>query len=289
MAKDYYKILGVNRNATAEEIKKAYRKLAIEHHPDKNPNYKQAEERFKQIIEAYQILSDPNKRRRYDLLGANWEQFTPPSFDAVSVQDIFNNIRDGVRGIGENFTSFMRDVLGDSVFGTAQEGDKEHTLELSISLEEAYQGAEKTIDVFNEILRIKLKAGITDNQVLRLKGKGKDLYDGNRGDLLLKINVLSHAKFIREGNDLHTDLPINLYAAVLGGKAEVKTLKETILINIPPNTPNGHTLRLKGAGMPVYDQTEQFGDLYVKIFVTIPPTLTAEEKALFERLASLQK
>jgi len=293
MSKDYYKILGVNRNATQEEIKKAYRKLAIELHPDKHPNNKQAEERFQQITEAYHVLSDPNKRRRYDFLGANWEQFAPPTFDTIniSIQDIFSNISDGVRGIGENFTTFVRDVLGDTVFGSTKEGDnpREHTHEIGITLEEAYESTEKIIDIFNEVLRIKLKAGIKDNQILRLRGKGKDMYDGSRGDLLVKINVLSHPKFIREGDDLHTDLAINLYTAVLGGKVEVKTLKEPTSINIPPCTPNGHTLRLKGLGMPLYGTPEQTGDLYVKIYVTIPASLTPEEKALFERLATMKK
>ncbi len=294
MNKDYYKILGVNRHATAEEIKKAYRKLAIEHHPDKHPNDKQAEERFKLIIEAYQVLGDPNKRRRYDLLGGNWEQFSTPSFDNFNIQDIFQNVRDGVRGIGENFASFMQSTFGENWFGGEEKqtqgeapNPREHTIELNITLEEAYKGTDKTIDIFNEVLRIKLKAGIADNQTLRIKGKGKDLYDGTRGDLMLKISVMSHSKYIREGNDLHIELPISLYTAVLGGKAEVLTLKETIQITVPPCTPNGHILRLKGAGMPIYDAPEQFGDLYVKIHVIIPAKLTPEERALFERLASL--
>lgn len=291
MTKDYYKILGVNRNATAEEIKKAYRKLAIEYHPDKHPNNKQAEERFKLIVEAYQVLGDPNKRRRYDLLGANWEQFSPPSFENFNFQDILNGVKEGVRGIGENFATFMQNTFGENWFGgEAKEGEnpREHTLEINITLEEAYTGIDKTIDIFNEILRIKLKAGVADNQILRIKGKGKDLYDGTRGDLLLKISVMSHPKFIREGNDLHTDLAISLYTAVLGGKAEVKTLKESVQVQIPPCTPNGHTLRLKGAGMPLQEAPETLGDLYAKIYVIIPPKLTPEERALFERLVSLQ-
>jgi curved DNA-binding protein len=291
MPQDYYEVLGVNRKATAEEIKKAYRKLAIEHHPDKHPNNKQVEERFKVITEAYRVLSDPNKRRRYDLLGANWEAFNVPNFENITFQDVFNSIREGVKGVGENIGNFVRDVLGDGWFGgepTETANKREHTLEVSISLEEAYKGCEKTIDVFNEVLRIKLKAGIEDNQILRIKGKGKDLSDGTRGDLLLKISVLSHPKFIREGKDLHTDLGINLYTAVLGGKVEVKTLKEPTIITIPPCTPNGHTFRLKNLGMPDYEKPEEMGDLYVKIYVIIPTKLTPEERALFERLASLQ-
>lgn len=292
MSKDYYKILGVNRNATSEEIKKAYRKLAIEHHPDKHPGNKEVEERFKLITEAYRILSDPNKRRRYDLLGANWENFNTPSFENITFQDVLNGLRDGVKGIGEDIGNFVRDVFGDSWFKSAgepkQESPREHSIEITLTLEEAYQGTDKMIDVFNEILRVKIKAGAEDNQTLRIKGKGKDLYDGTRGDLLLKISVLSHPKFIREGKDLHTDLGVSLYTAVLGGKVEVKTLKENTIIHIPPCTPNGHTFRLKGAGMPVFDKPEEVGDLYVKVYVIIPPKLTPEERALFERLASLQ-
>jgi curved DNA-binding protein len=319
--KDYYKILGVSKNASQDDIKKAYRKLAVKYHPDKNPNDKKAEERFKDISEANEVLKDPEKRKRYDELGTNWKYYEQQGtgasaggfngapfrggrgtrvefegdlgdiFGGGGFSDFFNSFFGGGRSYGGSSRgdqSYGGDPFGRSSAFSAKGQDLE--AQMSISLEEAYQGVTKILNVNGNQLRLTIKPGIRDGQTLRLKGKGGPSANGMAaGDLYLKINVDKHPAFDRKGDDLYVDLPVDLYTAILGGKANVKTLKGAVSITIPKGTESGKTLRLKKLGMLNYEDDKVFGDLYAKVNVDIPKNLSEEEINLFKQLKQLQK
>jgi curved DNA-binding protein len=310
--KDYYKILGVNKNATTEDVKKAYRKLAIKYHPDKNKGDKAAEDRFKEINEANEVLSDPEKRKKYDAFGEDWRHYQASGGNENQFDwSRYARQRGGPQpGNGEqDFGSFeFRDIFGgagasdffETLFGrgpTAGAGRRSSTrkgqdaeAELPVSLEEAYNGATKQFDLNGQTIRIRINPGIQDKQVLRLGGKGTPGTRGAQaGDLYLSIRVLPHPEFERKENDLYRDLSVPLYTAVLGGKVEVNTFKGIVKIDIQPGTQNGQTLRLAGLGMPLYNEHGRYGDLYVKTVVQIPTRLSQEEHSMFQKLAELQR
>ncbi|MFO8020873.1 MAG: J domain-containing protein [Perlabentimonas sp.] len=296
--KDYYKILGVSKNATQDEIKKAYRKLAVKYHPDKNPNDKKAEDRFKEIGEAFEVLKDPEKRKKYDHLGANWKQYQNAdpgggynySRRSSGAESFFSD--GSFFGGGGDFSDFFNAFFGDMGGGfqrtrpqpTAQKGnDLKATME--ITLNEAYHGASRILNVDGKKLRISTKPGAYHGQELRIKGKGtQGVNGGPRGDIYINIKVTPNSTFTRSGNDLLTDVKVDLYTAVLGGKIEIPTLTGKINISIPKGTQNGRKMRVKGKGMPVYGKDGAYGDLIVNIYVEIPQNLTAEEVKLFEKL-----
>ncbi len=305
--KDYYKILGVDKKASQDEIKKAYRKLAVKYHPDKNQGNKEAEEKFKEIGEAYEVLGDAEKRKKYDALGENWKNFQ--SGQAYTGGNPFGNFNFGNGGTyvemdmedfmnGNNqFSDFFNAFFGggkrakSSGFGGTwanyqQAADYETVME--ITLEEAYHGTSRIIQLENEKIRIKVKAGIADGQNLRIRGKGQKASNGqSNGDLYVKIKVLSHPKFERKENDLYTTQKIDLFTAVLGGEIIVETIDGKVKLPIPAGTQNGKTFRLKNKGMPVYNSKNQFGDLYVKIDVILPERLNDKQKKHFEELRAL--
>jgi curved DNA-binding protein len=307
--KDYYKILGVDKNATPEAIKKAYRKLAVKYHPDKNPEDKSAEDRFKDIAEAYEVLKDPEKRKRYDELGANWKHYQHQGADASAGWSGFGGRRNGTRvefegdfndlfgnsGFSEFFESFFGGYGGPQGQGRRQsvhEKLRGQDLEakISISLEEAYHGATHLIHVNDQKIRIKLKPGLEDGKTLRIKGKGAPgVYGGAPGDLYLQVHVKPSPQFDRKGDDLYADLKLDLYTAILGGKVQVETLKGTINVNIEAGTENGKVLRLKGLGMPAYDEPHKKGNLYAKVQVELPNNLSEEEKRLFQKLREVRE
>ncbi|HAI75615.1 MAG TPA: hypothetical protein DCM08_05160 [Microscillaceae bacterium] len=308
--KDYYKILGVPKQASQEEIKKAYRKLAVKHHPDKNPGNKQAEEKFKEINEAYDVLGDPKKRKKYDELGANWNHYQNMGnqgrnpFEGQNFggsqnygwEDAFGSGGSGKNGGGSSFFDFFEQFFsgssagGSSRFDFGEEGSisgQNYEGEAKITLEEAFLGCEKVFELGNERIKIKLKPGVRHQQVLRVKGKGGQ-NRGFRGDLLLKVLIAPHPLFERNENDLSCTVQVDLYTAILGGKVEVPTLNGSKRIQIPAGTANGKKLRLKGLGMPDYKNTAILGDLYATIQVQIPQNLTDEEIMLFKKLAQLR-
>ncbi len=287
--KDYYKILGVSKSASAEEIKKAYRKLAIKYHPDKNQGNKTAEDKFKEANEANEVLSDPEKRKKYDELGENWKHYQPgtppPNSNAGRRQSQYSSDEDFNNS---NFSDFFESMFGNRFGGRSQappaKGEDYQTT-VSITLEEAYTGTARLLEVNGEKLQMKFKPGTIDGQNLRIKGKGGvGGRGGQRGDIYVTINIPEHSYFQRKENDLYCEIPVDLYTCILGGKATVRTLKGNLQITIPSETDTGKVLRLKGLGMPKYAASTEFGDLYAKVKLILPKNLSKEEIELFQQL-----
>jgi curved DNA-binding protein len=305
--KDYYKILGVDKKATQDEIKKSYRKLAVQYHPDKNPGNKEAEEKFKLINEANDVLGDPEKRKKYDALGENWNRFQQAgenqpgggfdwsSFAGDGKNHYEGDFRDmfGEGGSGadffETFFGTGNKRTGRNARGSAGFKGHDYETEVGISLEDAFQGTERIIQVHEEKLRITIRPGAYDGQLLRIKGKGASGSSSeHRGDLYVRIRMMPHPMFRRSGDDLYSTHSIDLYTAVLGGDAVVRTLSGAVKVKIPAGTQNNKTIRIKSKGMPVYDKAGKFGDLYVQVLVSIPTEMKPEERKLFEQLKKLQ-
>lgn len=314
--KDYYKILGVDKKASQDEIKKAFRKLAVKYHPDKNQGDKEAEAMFKQVNEANEVLSDPEKRKQYDLLGENWNKYQHAGaqpggnpfqgFNGFGggggsyhyegdLNDFFAGAGGAAGNSGSGFSDFFEAFFGGPRSGgTKKKGKgnsrlKGHDLEteMEISLEEAATGATRLIQLEDEKLRITSKPGAYDGQRLRIKGKGgKGADSSSHGDLFVRIKVRPNYSFTRRGDDLYREQYIDLYTAILGGETIVDTLTGKIKLNVTAGTQSGKQLRVKGKGMPVYG-TNNFGDLYVELKVKIPEQLNEEQKQLFEKLKSI--
>jgi curved DNA-binding protein len=301
--KDYYQILGVDRNADDKDIKRAYRQLALKYHPDKNPGDKQAEERFKEINEAYEVLGDPEKRRKYNQLGESyqawermggrpggfdWSQWTQGAPGGVHVE--FGDLGDL---FGSGFSDFFNSIFGGvpgqqrGGFGRAQTRGRDIEQPISISLTEAYHGTLRILQLDGRKLEIKIPPGAKTGTKVRISGKGQPGSAGP-GDLFLNVKVESDSRFERREDNLHTEVEVDLYTAVLGGEEIVPTLTGPVILTIPPGSQNGQTFRLKNRGMPNVRKPRSFGDLYVKIKVMIPEKLSPEEKKLFEQLASLR-
>jgi curved DNA-binding protein len=294
--KDYYKILGLSKTASAEDIKKAYRKLAVKYHPDKNQNNKAAEEKFKEINEANEVLGDPEKRKKYDELGENWNSYQQHGgqkdtgdFD-WSQWTSKGNYTNGGQFHETDFSDFFENIFGGQFGREARPGKgQDYQVNVELSLEEAYSGATRLLDLGEQKLRFKLKPGVADGQTLRLKGKGAKGRSGEAGDIYLTVHVAPHSHFTRKEDDLYCDIPVDLYTAILGGKLMVRTLHGTIKANIAKATANGKVLRLKGMGMPRYGKTNEFGDLYAKVNVHLPEALSEKELELFNELANLKQ
>lgn len=304
--KDYYKVLGVDRKAGDDQIKRAYRELAKKYHPDRNPGNKAAEEQFKSINEAYEVLKDPQKRQRYDQLGEsystwqqggrqgnfNWEDwFNQPSgagAQRVNVEDLFG----GAGGFSDFFSAIFGGMGGMSGVNTrtqtrrtaAQPRAAAIEVPVSISLTEAYHGTTRTVQAGDQRLEVKIPAGARTGTKVRMKGAAVSPQGGRPQDLYLVVEVLSDSRFERKEDDLYTDVSIDLYTAVLGGNAKVPTLSGEVLLTIPEGTQPGQTFRLSGRGMPHLTAATTFGDLYARIKVTLPRNLTQRQKSLFEQL-----
>ncbi len=305
--KDYYKELGVAKTATAAEIKKAYRTLANKYHPDKTKGDKAAEEKFKDINEANEVLSDPVKRKKYDQFGADWKHYE----EAGAQPGGFDWSKYAAGGGGQTYRTTMNESdfmsadesagdLFEMLFGqrsgqhrgrrsVVTKGEDLET-ETTLSLEEAYHGTMRLIHLNDQTIKVTIKPGVADQQTLRIPGKGgRGSGGGPNGDLYLNVRIAPHPEFLRKGNDLHCSLPVELYTAVLGGKTRIKTLKGQVTVTILKGTPNGKELRLQGLGMPVYGKKNEFGNLLVKVDILLPEQLSEEEIELFRKLASLRK
>jgi len=309
MAEDYYKILGVNKKSSPDDIKKAYRKLALKYHPDKNPDNKQAEEQFKKISEAYAVISDPEKRKQYDHFGSDTfsQKFSQEDiFREFDFSKIFRDM--GVGGSGGDFTTFFgrggrkrsftsRDSDSFSeLFGRTQSSQqirrKGSNLEyvLNISLEESFSGVDKTVSINKggevDEIRFKVPGGINTGQKLRIPGKGQEgINGGSPGDLYIKINVMPHSVFTREVDDIYVQRSITFSEATLGKSIDVPTLSGgTKRLKIPAGTQNNTKIRMKGYGMPHFRSTGK-GDEYIKITVSVPKTLTKKQRDLIKNLS----
>ncbi|ARS35064.1 DnaJ C-terminal domain-containing protein [Pontibacter actiniarum] len=311
--KDYYKILGVDKKATQAEIKKAYRSLAKKYHPDKNKGNPEAEEKFKDISEAYEVLGDEEKRKQYEQLGANWRQFQQGGNGRPGGGQYYgrpgggfqggfaeSDLNDMFGGGGGGFSDFFQQFFGGAAGGGFGGGGQrtggraakgqDYQADMEISLQEAYTGTSRLLNVNNQQLRITTKPGVADGQVLRIKGKGAPAgAGGTAGDLYINVRVHPDPRFERHGDDLTTTLDVDLYTAILGGEAQVNTMSGLLKLKIPTGTQNGKKLRLRGKGMPVYGQPDQHGDLYVNIEVKLPTDLSTEERELLERLRALRQ
>ena len=290
--KDYYKILGVDKKATQEEIKKVYRKLAVKYHPDKNPGDKKSEEKFKEISEAYDVLGDPEKRKKYDTLGDDWQS------QAQGYPNDFYNSRQSGRGRQQGssqyftgdesgFSDFFESIFGRGASGFGNTGQRgglqmkgsDYQAEAAITLEEAFHGTARQLNLTNQTLNLKLKPGISDGQILRMKEKGAPgMNGGPNGDLFITIHVQKHPTYDRKGDDLYFDQPLDAFTAMLGGKLSVQTIDKALQINIPEGTDSNKTFRLKEMGMPKYSNPKQRGDSYVRVIITVPKNLSEQDK-----------
>jgi len=286
---DYYKILGLDKNATDAEIKKAYRKLAREHHPDLNPSDKEAHKRFQQINEANEVLSDPEKRKKYDQYGKDWKH--ADAFEQAKQQRGSQQSYGG----GGGYESFDDDRFSDffeTLFGAGSQRSKvkyrgqDLQAQLTLKLSEAYNTHAQTFTINGKSIRITIPAGVENGQVIKLKSHGGEGRNGGpNGDLYITFNIPNEPNLKRDGNDLQMTAEIDLYTAVLGGELLLDTLAGKLKLKVNPETQNGTKIRLKGKGYPVYKKEGQFGDLYVTYQVKIPTNLTERQKELFRQLS----
>lgn len=289
--KDYYKILGVDRKASDDDIRKAYRKLAKQHHPDYNPNNKQAEDRFKEINEAYEVLSDPKKRSHYDRLGSDYSQWqrrgAPGDFNWGDYGGFPGGARVNMDDLndmfGGGFSDFFQAIFGMGGRQSSRSQPQGYQQELDISLEEAYKGTTRLISSGGKQKRVRIPAGVRTGSKVRVAGAGP-----NGLDLYLIVQVADDSRFERRGNDLHTSANVDIFTAILGGDADVETPEGRIKMNIPAGTQPEQVFRLAKRGMPhVRDQKEK-GDLFVKIKVQIPKYLSSKQRELLEEASKIK-
>jgi curved DNA-binding protein len=295
--KDYYKILGITKSASQDEVKKAFRKLAVKYHPDKNPGDKKAEEKFKEINEANEVLGDPEKRKKYDELGANWKAYSQQG-QQYSGQRSYGGKRqhDFGDGFGGEFSDFFESFFGGGFSGYQEEFRQPRarkgadlSAEMEFTLHDAYHGATKQVSIDGEKVNLKIKPGIREGQVLRMKGKGNPGTGGGpNGDLLITVHISKDSVYDRRGDDLYFDQPIDIFTPMLGGKISIKGIDKTISIEIPAGTDSNRVFRLKGMGMPRFEDPPSRGDAYVRLIIHVPKNLSEEELKLFTQFASLR-
>ena len=296
--KDYYKVLGVSRNASADEIRKAYRKLAMQYHPDRNPDDKQAEERFKEINEAYQVLNDPQKRAHYDRLGSaysSWRQRGAPSggFDwsqwargaPGGTRVEFGDLNDLFGDEGGLFSEFFRTIFGGGMgaAGATSRRSPAYQQEVEISLEDAFKGSTLQIQTDGKRKQVRIPPGVRTGSKVRVAGAGP-----NGLDLFLIVQVKGHEHFERKGNDLHTTAKVNVFTAILGGEAEVETMTGKVKLSIPAGTQPEQVFRVSGRGMPHLKSPDTKGDLFVRLKVEIPRYLSSKQRELLEEASKLK-
>lgn len=288
---DYYRILGIDKNASQDDIKKAYRKLARKLHPDLNPNDKEAHKKFQQVNEANEVLSDPEKRKKYDQYGKDWQHAEHYEKARQSQGEWQGGSQPGFGNEDEEgFSDFFESLFGGSRKRQTRFRGQDHQAMLNLSLRDAYNTHQQTLTVNGKNIRITIPAGVQHGQVIKLKGYGgQGASGGPAGDLYIRFNIPDEPGFRRSGSDIYTSKTIDLYTAVLGGEEIVDTLSGKVKLHVAAGTQNGTRVRLKDKGFPVYKETNQFGDLYITFNVTIPAHLSEREKELFKELSDLHK
>jgi curved DNA-binding protein len=301
---DYYKVLELDKNATEKDIKNAYRKLARKYHPDLNPNDEEANKKFQQLNEANEVLSDPEKRKKYDKYGENWQH--GEAYEQQARQQA-NNQGGGFGGYGgfsnaqdfgddesfggADFSDFFQSMFGGGSGGArggrqAKYRGQDLNASFTLNLRDILETHKQTLTVNGKNIRITIPAGIENGQTIKIAGHGSaGVNGGPAGDLFIKFNITPDADFKRDGNNLYATLKLDIYTAVLGGEVTADTLTGKVKLKVKPETQNGSKVKLKGKGMPVYKKEGEFGDLYLTYDIQTPTNLTDKQRELFEELA----
>jgi curved DNA-binding protein len=291
---DYYKIMGVEKGASEDDIKKAYRKLARKYHPDLNPNDKASEQKFKEVNEANEVLSNAENRAKYDKYGKDWQH--AEAFEQANQQQQRQRTyqQDASGGFGDSdYSDFFESMFGGGMGrGRSQSvrfRGQDYQAELHLDLTEVYTTHKRTLTVNGKNIRLTIPAGVKDGQVIRIKGQGGEGVNGGpSGDLILSFSIKNNTKFKLDGDNLYATVDLDLYLALLGGEIMVDTFDGKVKLKVKPETQSGTKVKLKGKGFPVYKQEGEFGDLYLTYQLKIPTNLTEKEKELFAELSKLR-
>jgi curved DNA-binding protein len=296
---DYYQVLGVAKTATDKDIKNSYRKLARKYHPDLNPNDTEANKKFQQLNEANEVLSDPEKRKKYDQYGENWQHGEAHEQARQQQSRQQQNYGTGGGGQsfdfegfggGDDFSDFFQSMFGGGGGGgqrrQAKYRGQDYHAELQLTLKDAGENHKQTLSVNGKNIRITVPAGVENGQTIKITGHGGPGANGGPGgDLYIKFSVKDDPRFKRKGSDLYSTIKLDLYTAMLGGEVTAETLTGKVKVKVKPETQNGTKVKLKGKGLPVYKKDNEFGDLYITYDLQIPINLTEQQKKLFEELA----
>lgn len=292
---DYYKILGIDKNATEKEIKTAYRKQARKYHPDVNPNDKEAHKRFQEVNEANEVLSDPEKRKKYDQYGKDWKH--ADQFESARQSQAYSSPGGGPQSYGgfedQDYSDFFSSMFGGGFGGGGRRSQPKYkgqdfNAELKLNLRDVYQTHQQTITVNGKNLRITIPAGIENGQTIKIKGHGGPGKNGGpNGDLFITFLIPNDPEFKRVGDDLYKTVDLNLYTAILGGEITIDTMSGKVKLKVAPETQNGTKVKLKGKGFPKYKSEDHFGDLYITYNIKVPTHLTEKQKELFSELSKL--
>ncbi|MGB7786641.1 MAG: J domain-containing protein [Salinimicrobium sp.] len=299
---DYYKVLGLDKSASKNDIKKAYRKLARKYHPDLNPNDKEAQKKFQQVNEAHEVLIDPEKRKKYDQYGKDWQH--AEEFEKAKSQQQYQRQYSGGAGGGASgfggagfeggdFSDFFESMFGGASRGGQRRSTRfrgqDFNAELQLNLTDVYRSQKQTLTVNGKNIRLTIPAGVENGQTIKIKGYGGEGVNGGpNGDLFITFNINNNTSFKREGKDLFKDVDLDVFTASLGGHITVDTFEGKAKLTVKPETQNGTTVKLKGKGFPVYKKEGQYGDLYITYNLKLPTGLTAKEKELLQELQKLR-
>jgi len=290
---DYYKILGLSKKATENDIKKAYRKLARKYHPDLNPNDKDAEQKFKEVNEANEVLSNPENRKKYDEYGEHWQH--AEEYEKAKQQDQYQKSTGSQYGgySEEDFSDFFGSMFGGRSSQSRGQQVKfkgqDFNAKLQLNLQDVYTTHKQTLTVNNKSIRITIPAGVENGQIIKIKGHGgKGVNGGPNGDLYIEFSISNLSQFKRDGANLYATVDLDLYKALLGGEIMANTFDGKVKLTVKPETQNGTKIKLKGKGFPKYKKEGQFGDLYITYNLKTPTKLSSKEKELITELSKLR-